>query len=244
MKTFEYQLNFENESHYWWFVGRRRILAALIGKYLPGRCGLKILDAGCGTGIVLDDMSAIGRCYGVDYSVTALRYCRQRNCRRVLAADIANLPYADNSFDLITVLGVLYQRSIIDDVKALKELYRVCNPGGLLVSDESAFPILANKHNERVNGAHRYVQSEMRLKLTAAGFRVVKISYWNLMLFPAFLALKFLERNRTDRGFTDLSRQINPFINRVLTAYLTLEARLIRHINLPLGTSMFSVAIK
>ena len=44
-------------------------------------------------------------------------------------ADICNLPFADNSFDLILCNHVL--EHIPDDTKAMKELYRILKPGGM-----------------------------------------------------------------------------------------------------------------
>lgn len=79
-----------------------------------------ILDAGCGEGFVLDRLRGG---FGVDISAPALAYARQRLDDPVNQANLYNLPFADNSFDLVVCLEVL--EHLPEPGHGLAELLRV-----------------------------------------------------------------------------------------------------------------------
>jgi SAM-dependent methyltransferase len=56
-------------------------------------------------------------------------------------ADVTDLPFGDDSFDLILCLHVL--EHVVDDAKALSELFRVLRPGGHAVVQVPVWPISA-----------------------------------------------------------------------------------------------------
>jgi malonyl-CoA O-methyltransferase len=96
----------------------------------PSPGGKRLLDAGCGTGRRLLGTSA-SFVAGIDVSVEMLR---AGQAQRVAAADVRDLPFAAESFDLIWCRLVLGHLQPLQ--KAYDELARVCASGGeLLVSD-------------------------------------------------------------------------------------------------------------
>jgi ubiquinone/menaquinone biosynthesis C-methylase UbiE len=113
----------------------RSFLAPLIGQKSPD--GLSILDVGCGDGvhasIIKGIRLGINSIYtGVDISVAALQIARRRmdaNARYV-HADAGELPFADNTFDVVFSYGVLAYTE--DPFAAFTELARVTKPGGLI----------------------------------------------------------------------------------------------------------------
>jgi ubiquinone/menaquinone biosynthesis C-methylase UbiE len=110
---------------------------------LPVSPGARILDAGCGTGLLtlallraLDFQVSIT---AADLSLTSLVTARRtvkeevgRRARDVhfTQANVLQLPYADNSFDLIVTSGVLEYVSLRD---GFGELARVLAPGGYML---------------------------------------------------------------------------------------------------------------
>jgi SAM-dependent methyltransferase len=103
---------------------------------LPPLEGLRVLDAGCGTGKLADIMVSQGASVtAFDYNADFVEWSRQRLGDRavVLQADLAQpLSFAaDKSFDLVTASLVLHY--LKDWAPALRELQRVLAPGGLLV---------------------------------------------------------------------------------------------------------------
>src|SRR6185436_19940449 len=94
------------------------VCAGLRSKGLEGE-SLNILDVGCGTGANLEMLSQFGMAEGVDVSAEALEFCRERGLQQVKQGAAEALPYANDSFDLVTGLDVV--EHLDDDVAGLKE---------------------------------------------------------------------------------------------------------------------------
>jgi SAM-dependent methyltransferase len=182
--------------------------------------------------------------YGSDVHLPALRFCRERGLRNLSVADVASLPFADAQFDVVTALDVLYHRRVPDVIPPLRELHRVCKAGGLVVITDSALAWLAGPHDEALHGARRFSRGELAAHLERAGFAVVKCSYMNALLFPAAVAARLVERLRFRGAPHSSVRPVHPAVNRVLGRVYRAEARLLRHVNLPIGLSVLLVARK
>lgn len=101
-----------------------------------------VLDAGCGTGIVSLALQDAGyrpkRSIALDLSFKSLEVARQefRHRRRIakktdpIQGNVLQLPFADNSFDLVIMCGVLEYTSLDD---GLREAARVLKRGAPLV---------------------------------------------------------------------------------------------------------------
>lgn len=94
--------------------------------------GMKILDIGCGPGIVLSVLDASNDVYGVDIAPENIRYCRTFvPGGKFLVADMHRLPFPDNSFD-----AVLYNAMLplaLDKGRMIAILHSVLKPEGLLL---------------------------------------------------------------------------------------------------------------
>jgi predicted SAM-dependent methyltransferase len=107
-----------------------------------------------------------------------------------IKADICNLPFQDNSYDMILCNHVL--EHIPNDTKAMQELYRVMKPGGMGIfqipqdlkravtfSDDS---ITDQKERAKIFGQYDHVRVYGRDyfdKLKSIGFRVEEVDYTN-----------------------------------------------------------------
>jgi SAM-dependent methyltransferase len=91
------------------------------------------LDAGCGTGGTFAQLAPFGKLYGADRHPLALRYAGTENHRCLVRADVGGLPFAANSFSVLTSFDVLYHCDVTDDWTALREFARVLRPGGWLL---------------------------------------------------------------------------------------------------------------
>lgn len=234
--------NFLYEQFYWWFVGRRKIVCNLIVKFFKKSDNAVALDVGCGTGIVLNDLREHAVAVGMDLSPVAINLAMARGHRNLLCGDICSLPFEDESFDLVTMLGVLYNAGVKSDDTAIMESCRVLKKGGIIIIDEAAFNSLQSRHNISVGGIRRYSRSQLIDKCKKCGFEILKASYWNMLMLPAFYLIAKLE-NISTKQYSKLTG-IPKSINVVLKAYLYLEAFLLKYTNLPFGPSVIIVGRK
>src|SRR5438876_5866867 len=132
---------------------RRRFL-----KFVPIGPGERVLEVGCGTGVVVRDLAALvgrrGEVVGVDASRRLLEraraLCREtaRQARITLrVADGASLPFATNRFDLALAITVVLH--VADPLRVAREMARVTRPGGRVGLQDQDFGVVAVTHPER-----------------------------------------------------------------------------------------------
>lgn len=237
---------FALEDSYWWFIGRRHLVATLIKTYARASSdqSLQILDAGCGTGGTLDVVAHLGCIHGCDIAAAPLAYCAQRGHENLAACSVTELAYANEAFDVVISCDVL--EHIDTDVEAMREMQRVIRPGGILIATVPAHKFLWSEHDEALAHVRRYERKEFISRLQEAGYSIEKLSAAVSFVFPVILAFRLLQRVRpkpSDQPDTDLRILPKP-INNVLIALLKLEAWLMKFMNLPVGTSLVVVARK
>lgn len=147
----------------------------------------KVLDIGCGGGDALKKMSAKitgGHLVGADYSEVSVELSKKVNISdvsdgkmEIIQADVANLPFDDNSFNIIYTIESFYFWK--NPVECLKEVRRVLSPDGI-------FMIIADIHGDaeltqdEINNVKKYnlfnpTIAEFRELLEKSGFSDIKI---------------------------------------------------------------------
>jgi SAM-dependent methyltransferase len=235
----EYERMYQAEERQWWYAGMRAISFALLDGALDAGRRRLILDAGCGTGANLRHLGDRGRVVGIDLSEEALRFCRSRGVP-VTRAELLHLPFPDAAFDCVTSFDVIYHRWVRDDRAAVFEMTRVLRPGGLLLVRVPALRLLWGAHDEAVHSRHRYTRREVRRLLEGAGLRVLRASYGNTFLLPLVAVRRSLDR-LTGRHGSDVSFLPGP-LEWTFRNLLRLEARIVKHVSLPVGASVFALA--
>ncbi len=93
--------------------------------------GKRVLDVGCGPGIVLSVMDASNRIYGLDIVPENIRYSRQFNPQgKFLISDMHRLPFKDGSFDVVLFNAMLPMAQ--DKARMIASLHALLKPGGSL----------------------------------------------------------------------------------------------------------------
>jgi SAM-dependent methyltransferase len=228
------------DERHWWYRGRRRIIRAELDR-LPLPVGAQVLDAGCGSGRTLVELQRYGDVRGIELSEDAAEMARGRGTGEVVTGRLEELPWTQATFDLITCLDVIEHTP--DDRLTLRELRRVCKPGGWLLVTVPAYQALWSAHDEANHHYRRYSRRGLRAAALDAGWRVERITSFNSMLLAPAAAVRLAERRWRRNGSADATLHLGPeWINRALETPLRIEARwLERGRTLSAGLSLMAV---
>lgn len=229
------------EDRHWWYLGRRRIVAAVVA-----RLGLPedpaILDAGCGGGGNLSAFAQFGEVTGLETSTEAIAASRARGAGEVVEGTVEEMPFADGSFDLCAALDVI--EHLDDDRAGLTELRRVTSPSGFLVVTVPAYQWLWGPHDVANEHRRRYVRSALTNAAETSGWRPVLTSYFNSLLLPVAVAHRLLQRHRIGERPPEISdfERTPPWVDPVLELPFRVEARAITAgLQIPAGLSLLGV---
>ncbi len=241
MQQHTYSIMYQAEEKHWWFVGRRRIIRALVEKVRRdiGKARPRILDVGCGTGANLEMLAEFGDAEGVDVSSEALAFCRARGLPNVRQSAVETLPYYDNSFDLVTGLDVV--EHLDDDIAGLREMGRVLRPHGRMLLFVPAFMFLWGVQDDISNHRRRYTLPELVEKLREAGLIVERATYANITFFIPVLIGRWLMRLTGLRPASENKITVSA-LNGFLGWILGSERWWLRRMSFPFGVSILCVA--
>jgi SAM-dependent methyltransferase len=97
-----------------------------------GKAQRSCLDIGCAVGFYVERLAALGwDAHGVDISEWAIAEGRRRGVRNLEAGTVDELPFADETFDLVTSIDVIEHVEPATARAMVSETYRVLKPGGL-----------------------------------------------------------------------------------------------------------------
>ena len=139
-----------------------------------------VLDAGCGGGANIKKLlekCPRGQVKGIDYSEVSVEKARKVNAKaikegrcEVLQASVAGLPFAEDTFDLITAFETIYFWPGLVD--CFREVYRVTKPGGtfFVCNESNGETSKDDKWVEKIGGMTIYNAAQILTALNQAGF--------------------------------------------------------------------------
>lgn len=166
-----------------------------IRRYLPITDAV-IMEIGCSSGFLIRDLvkSFPGSLVlGADVVKEPLcNLARDLPGVPLIRFDLLRCPLPDQCVDVCVMLNVL--EHIEDDVTALKNAFKLLKPGGSLIIEVPAGPYLYGAYDAELHHFRRYSATELKSKLIEVGFRVHRKSHLGFVLYPAFLAVKLLNK--------------------------------------------------
>jgi ubiquinone/menaquinone biosynthesis C-methylase UbiE len=198
-RAYNHEMPERYDTSFWMTFCQMSLLDHLVVEKLqPNIASLRILDVGCATGRLLSALASAGAtCLsGVDLAPRMLDLARKKLAGQGVAAALHQadaeeaLPWPAESFDVITLIGVLHH--FYHPLAALREIHRTLRPSGhLLVIDPCFFFPVRQVLNAcfRVAphaGDYRFYSSRQATRLLAhAGYRcseVQRAGLWSYLL--------------------------------------------------------------
>ena len=215
----------------WWYRGRTAAVQAHLRKInIPTG---EVLDIGAGFGAMHPLLSKYGPVTAYEIQSDCLEACRKRGYANVIGHQdelfSPKVPYTlIGAFDVI--------EHIEDDLGFLIKIRKAMSDQAYLVATVPAFQFLWSQFDVKNHHFRRYTKSSFSDLLKNSGFEILRISYWNsLLFFPAAVMRLF-----GMAGKDALSPK--PIVNKLLTGIVSFESRLQSFISLPLGLSLVVVA--
>jgi SAM-dependent methyltransferase len=241
MDDFIYDIRWREDETEWRASARRELAIYLLQRFRSKPGKLSMLDVGCGTGVLVRQLQTFGDAYGIDVSLKAVQYSRQRGSSSTAVGSAEELCFTKGAFDFVTMIEVL--EHLEDDLKALRDIRALMQPSGTLILTVPAFQSLWSRRDVNLHHKRRYTIRELREKLIEGGFRPLFCTYIDSFLFLPLWFLASLTR------FTRESRRLEMYevsapapINALLLGVCRLERDIYTRMKLPFGVSIACVA--
>ena len=201
-----------------------------------------LLEVGCSSGYLLQDFQKYFpnlNIIGSDYLSEPLKKL-SIHCPKIplLQFDLQNCPLPDDSVDGVAALNVL--EHIEKDELALKHLYRILKPGGVMHIEVPAGQNLYDIYDEYLLHHRRYSLMGIEDKVKAAGFKILNSTHLGFSIYPAFWAVKKMNRrflsNTEEQKQKIVTNQIRQTKNNLLMKLaIEIEIKLGTFVRFPFG---------
>jgi SAM-dependent methyltransferase len=237
-----YRIFFEVQKKHWWFVAKKKIVLDLIDRHVPVKPNHKILDIGCGSGLMLNALEQIGETNGMDMSDDAISFSKEIFSGTVKKGVLPdNIPYEKEYFSLVVALDVI--EHVDDDRAALSAIRSHIAPGGHAVITVPACMFLWSEHDVLNEHKRRYTLEELKTKLLDSGFTIERISYFNTFLFPLISLVRMVNNVLKRKGGSDVDLP-HSAVNYIVEKIFSMEKYFLRFMNFPIGVSVLAVVRK
>lgn len=242
MDALYYKEYFKLERNHWYFRARNRIIMDYIKTIATTNSNLKILNVGPGTGYTSELLEQFGRVKSIEYDLECYNLVKSKLSIDIELGSILNLPFGDNSFDLVCAFDVL--EHVQEDNIGANELMRVCKTKGNVVVTAPAFTFLWSNHDVVNHHYRRYTMEKFSSLFDHQN--IFYKTYYNFLLFiPISIFrlpnkfLKFTNANQASSGSDFSVMGGMKFLSGILYHLFYIESALIKkRIRLPWGVSI------
>ena len=230
------------ESRNFWFRARNRLILWALRRHAPDFAAL--LEVGCGTGYVLQGIAAAfpqARLVACEAETGGLQFAAARVPQaEFLQLDARRMPF-EREFDAVGAFDVI--EHIAEDDSVLEQMRRALKPGGHLLLTVPQHPFLWSEYDVRARHVRRYTRQELCGKLERAGYRIVRMTSFVVLLLPLMMLSRMKPQPRGGEYDPLAELRIGGAANALLERVLDAERLLIRAgLSLPAGGSLLAVA--
>lgn len=244
----EYEKMFRLEGQLWWYRSLHERVETSIRQRFDHRRDITILDAGCGTGGMLDHLRRCGytNLRGLDGSADAVEFCRERNLP-VTSLNLNDLAGFEPTiqYDVIICNDVFCYFTNADLLPFVSALAHRLKSNGILLSNNNAFTVFQGQHDIAVGVIQRFVLAHFERLMPTAGLRIDYATYWSFALSPLILGMRQWQRLQLRLGWRrpeDAQSDVylpSPWLNETLYRIARAEQKLLRRT--PFGSSLFMI---
>jgi len=181
----------ELHRRHWWWRARERVILKTLERLTPAEGFGRILDVGCGDGLLFPHLSRLGAVEGIEPDADIVTRAETAHGRiHVRPFDATFRPEA--RYGLILMLDVL--EHLDDPDAAARQVRDLLEPNGLLLVTVPALGWLWTAHDVLNEHRTRYERGALVRLLQAAGLGVEQARYHFRWMVPAKLVLRAKER--------------------------------------------------
>jgi SAM-dependent methyltransferase len=233
------------EKELWWYSALHHQAINALERSAVSK-NAAILDAGCGTGGLLEALYAAGyqNISGIDLSENAIRFCQQKQLP-VTQQDIRNIGehFPPASFDAIISNDVLCYLNHAEQEKVMESFARLLKEQGLLIMNLPAMKAFKGMHDQSVGLLQRFEATDLARISTTKNLVLLQKRHWPFLLSPLIYFIRLNQRwkmkwikNTTIRS--DVSVPVRP-VNKLLLIVTMLELRMFS--SPAFGSSLFTL---
>jgi ubiquinone/menaquinone biosynthesis C-methylase UbiE len=227
------------EKTHWWHLSKKRLVRSILKKYCKKQP--TILDVGCGSGMILEEFSDIGKMWGIDFEKEAIDICKEKGLNNVKLGSVEKLPPFKQKFDCILALDVIEH---VDEDKALNEIYKALKPKGKLIITVPAYQWMWSTWDVILHHKKRYTASSLKSLLESHNFTQQKLSYFYSFLLPPVYIIRKMKNQKSKKEYKSDFLISSKFINMMLGSLAKIELAYFQNHTIPFGLSVVAVAQK
>lgn len=233
------------KKHFWIVWRFKFLIKELIEQKIRLSKNLKIMDLGCGTGILSNQIESyypvkIDR---VDSSEKMLNQNKKIKGKLICYNTSEKNKKIKNKYDIIFLFDVL--EHIKNDKKFLSDALYHIKPGGLLVLNVPSLHSFYSKYDVAVGHVRRYSKTSFEKVAKACAVDIISIKYWGFLLVPVLALRKFSLIFFKQKKYDEIIKhgwKTNFLINYLMKFIMKLELGLFQ--NLIIGTSLMIIVQK
>lgn len=221
-------------ARHWWWRAREGFLLRRFRHILPPDGRRRILDVGCGDGVLLDRLAPWGHAEGIEPDAATLGPGAAHRTIHLGPFDRTFRPEAP--FDLVLFLDVL--EHLDDPVAALVRARELLRAGGRVFVSVPAFPALWTRHDDLNHHRRRYTRASLAAEAAAAGLTLRWARYGFISLAPAKLLVRVKEALLP--GAPRPPKLPPAPLNALAQGVAALDLRIGEWVPYPFGSSLFA----